>query len=311
VLPNSQVQSREDIFPHLPIPSTSFSDISPCVYYYFYVLTQVLLMVFSAYNLNPDQFEFLPPFQAAWQDIRDEFIRFCDAPDDVLQFAYNTMGPKSRMIKTADSGHPSKYSAFGLWYQGQFTYEFLRAYGIRAEGLSLEETMTKSLLVQRDYFPKLTKLLMDVYRAYPGRIRTAYFGTFHPGMKIKLHVNDNRLFYRGYLGLLVPQGDVAMRICSDTLYWKEGEFMVLDHTYPHCPHNNTNEKRTVLVVDFIKPELHLDEALRNESIEIAARMNADPKSLGVFGGNDYVSEAVIRKYGLDEQLSWGKDLSSH
>jgi aspartyl/asparaginyl beta-hydroxylase (cupin superfamily) len=268
-------------------------------------------MVYSNYNLDPNQFEFLKPLQENWMSIRDEFLAFCQAPDDVLRFAYSTMGPKSRMIKTADSGHPSKYSAFGLWFNGDFTYNFVGMNGISDGESSVGETMTNTARIQHQYFPKLNSLLLNLSGAYPNRIRTAYFGTFHPGMKIKLHVNDNRFFYRGYLGLVVPEGDVAMRICHDTLYWHEGEFMVLDHAFPHCPHNNTGEKRTVLVVDFIKPELSLDEALAAEAKEFAARMAADPKSLGVFGGNDYVSEEVIRQYGMLDQLEWDKDLTNH
>jgi beta-hydroxylase len=273
--------------------------------------SEVLLMAFSTYNLDPSQFDFLKPLQAEWQSIRNEFLAFCLAPDDVLQFAYQTMGPKSQTIKTADGGHPSKYSAFGVWFNGDFTYNFVGCNAIRHQGSSVSETMANAARIQRQYFPKLNSLLMGLAQQYPNRIRTAYFGTFHPGMKIKLHVNDNRLFYRGYLGLVVPKGDVAMRICHDTLYWQEGEFMVLDHTYPHCPHNNTTEKRTVLVVDFIRPELDLDQALAEEAKEFATRMAADPKSLGVFGGNDYVSDDIVRLYGMHDQLKWNKDLTGH
>jgi beta-hydroxylase len=268
-------------------------------------------MVYSTYNLDPLQFDFLQPLQSNWENIRDEFLDFCQAPDEILNFAYSIMGPKSRMIKTADTGHPSKYSAFGLWYRGDVTCNLIASYGIRYNELSVTDTVDLATKIQQQYFPKLVALLTSLEQKYPKRIRTAYFGTFHPGMRIKLHVNDNRQFYRGYLGLIVPKGDVAMRICDNTLYWREGEFMVLDHSYPHCPHNNTNEKRTVLVVDFIKPELNLNQALAADELEFAARMAADPKSLGVFGGNDYVSDEIVRRYGMEEQLEWNQELSGH
>ncbi|PMB03912.1 aspartyl beta-hydroxylase, partial [Fischerella thermalis CCMEE 5328] len=140
-------------------------------------------------------------------------------------------------------------------------------------------------------------------------LRNVYFGTFHPGLDIKLHVNYNPHMNRGYLGLIVPEGDVAMKICHDKLYWHEGEFMVLDHSYPHCPHNYTNYDRTVLVVDFFKPDWSRKEAIQFEKEQVAQRMEDNPYSLGVFGKSDKAKEEDFIKYGLAHQLEWDKALS--
>jgi beta-hydroxylase len=113
---------------------------------------------------------------------------------------------------------------------------------------------------------------------------------------------------RGYLGLIVPQGDVAMKICHEQLYWHEGEFKVLDHSYPHCPHNYTDYDRTVLVVDFFKPEQPREEMMQFEQEQVAQRMQDNPYSLGVFGKSDQAQEEDFIKYGLAHQLEWEKAL---
>lgn len=86
--------------------------------------------------------------------------------------------------------------------------------------------------------------------------------------------------------------------------------MVLDHCYPHCPHNNTEYPRTVLVVDFFKPQMPLFDALNYESDQITRRLREDPKSLGVFGGSDKASPEDFIRYGMQDQLSWDKSLQS-
>ncbi|MBD2022907.1 aspartyl/asparaginyl beta-hydroxylase domain-containing protein, partial [Leptolyngbya sp. FACHB-711] len=139
-------------------------------------------------------------------------------------------------------------------------------------------------------------------------LRNVYFGTFLPGLDVKLHVNYNPHMNRGYLGLIVPEGDIAMKICHDKLYWHEGEFMVLDHSYPHCPHNYTENERTVLVVDFFKTDQPRAEVERFEQDLVRQRMEENHYSLGVFGKNDQAKPEDFIKYGLSHQLEWDKAL---
>jgi len=259
---------------------------------------------FSEYNVDPAQFDFLSPLQGCWTAIRDEFTNFVNSKNPDVDFAYRVMGPKSRTIKTATGS----YNAFGLLFQGLFIEDYLRAHNIANDDQTVDEIAERAGLIRKNNFSRLSRLLDEVALLSMGKLRTVYFGTFQPGLRIKLHINDNPHLYRGYLGLIVPEGDVAMRICHDTLYWREGEFMVLDHCYPHCPHNNTEYPRTVLVVDFFKPQMPLIDALKYESEQIAKRLSEDPKSLGVFGGSDNATLEDFIRYGMQEQLSWDKSL---
>ncbi|BAT55471.1 unknown protein [Nostoc sp. NIES-3756] len=263
---------------------------------------------FNEYHLNPPKFPFLKSLQDSWQVIRDEFTGFMkQASDEELKFTYDVLGPKSKTIKTKGD---SKYSAFGILFQGLFIEEYIQLHQIKYPDYGTEDASEKALVLRNKYFSNLANIIEKVNNSDDNFIRNVYFGTFHPGLDIKLHVNYNPHMNRGYLGLIVPEGDVAMKICYDKLYWHEGEFLILDHSYPHCPHNYTNYDRTVLVVDFFKPDQPREDVIKFEQEQVAQRMQDNPYSLGVFGKSDKAKDEDFIKYGLAHQLEWDKALSS-
>jgi aspartyl/asparaginyl beta-hydroxylase (cupin superfamily) len=262
---------------------------------------------FNEYHLNPDCFPFLKGLQDSWQAIRDEFVGFMkQASEEELKFTYDILGPKSKTIQTKGN---SKYSAFGILFQGLLVEEYIKTHQIQYPDYGTDEASDKALTLRKKYFPNLAEAIARVNSAEDNILRNVYFGTFHPGLDIKLHVNDNPHMNRGYLGLIVPEGDVAMKICHDLFHWEVGEFMVLDHSYPHCPHNYTPYDRTVLVVDFFKPDWTREDAIRFEKEQVAQRMQENPYSLGVFGKSDRARVEDFIKYGLAHQLEWDKALS--
>lgn len=261
---------------------------------------------FNEYHLNPELFPFLTPLQDSWEVIRDEFTHFIQqASDEELKFTYDVLGPKSQTIKTKGN---SKYSAFGILFQGLFIEKYIQLHQIKYPEYGTTESAQKALVLREKYFPNLAQVIKQINLTNTDILRNVYFGTFHPGLDIKLHVNYNPHMNRGYLGLIVPAGDVAMKICYEQLHWHEGEFMVLDHSYPHCPHNYTNYDRTVLVVDFFKPEQPREEVVIFEQEQVRQRMQDNPYSLGVFGKSDQAKEEDFIKYGLAHQLEWNKAL---
>jgi aspartyl/asparaginyl beta-hydroxylase (cupin superfamily) len=262
---------------------------------------------FNEYHLDPQQFPFLKNLQDNWQAIRDEFTYFKqNASDEELEFAYDVLGPKSKTIKTKGQ---SKYSAFGILFQGKFIEEYIQLHQIEYPDRTTNEASQQALVIREKYFPNLASAIARINEIEDNILRNVYFGTFHPGLDIKLHVNYNPHMNRGYLGLIVPEGDIAMKICHDKYYWHEGKFLVLDHSYPHCPHNYTNYDRTVLVVDFFKPDWAREKADRFEKEQVIERMQDNPYSLGVFGKSDRAKEEDFIKYGLAHQLEWDKALT--
>ena len=263
---------------------------------------------FSEYNLDPAQFPFLNGFRENWQAIAGEFTRFAaTASPEELAFAKDVLGPKSQTLKTKKKG---KYSAFGIFFQGRFIEDYILAHCIQYPDCTTEDASERALKLRQTYFPKLSEQIARTNSANDGILRNVYFGTYHPGLDIKLHVNNHPHMNRGYLGLIVPKGDVAMKICHEKLYWQEGEFMVLDHSYPHCPHNYTQRDRTVLIVDFFKPEMPRERAIAFETELVEQRMQNNPYCLGVFGKSDKAKEEDFIKYGLAHQLEWDKALQS-
>ncbi|MBV9385490.1 MAG: aspartyl/asparaginyl beta-hydroxylase domain-containing protein [Chroococcidiopsidaceae cyanobacterium CP_BM_ER_R8_30] len=263
---------------------------------------------FNEYHLDPKQFSFLNIIQENWQVIRDEFALFRqNASQEEVQFAFDVMGPKSRTIKTKGK---SKYSAFGVLFQGMFIEQYVQVHHIEYPQYEFQNILEKALELRKRYFSALTKAIEETNLLSDDVIRNAYFGTFLPGLDVKLHVNYNPHMNRGYLGLIVPEGDIAMKICHDELYWHEGEFMILDHSYPHCPHNYTDRERTVLVVDFFKTDRPREEVIQFEQELVRQRMQENPYSLGVFGKNDKAKTEDFIKYGLSHQLEWDKALGA-
>ncbi len=261
---------------------------------------------YTEYHLDPKQFPLLQSFQDCWQEIRDEFTHFAtQASQEELTLAYDVMGPKTQTIKTKGE---KKYSAFGLLFQGKFIEAYIQEYQIAYPDYGSDEAAAKALSLREKYFPILAKVIAEVNLSNDDVIRNVYFGTFHPGLDIKLHVNYNPHMNRGYLGLIVPEGDVAMKICHDKLYWHEGEFMILDHSYPHCPHNHTDFDRTALIVDFFKTNKPREEVIQFEKELVRQRIQENPYSLGVFGKSDRANPEDFIKYGLEHQLEWDKAL---
>jgi beta-hydroxylase len=263
---------------------------------------------FNEYHLDPKQFTFLNNLQENWQAIRDEFTSFMDkASKEELQFAFDIMGPKSKTIKTKGT---AKYSAFGVLFQGVFIEKYILVHQIQYPEYESQDVPGKALELRERYFSKLTKAIEESNSSNDNVIRNVYFGTFHPGLDVKLHVNYNPHMNRGYLGLIVPEGDVAMKICHDKLYWHEGEFLILDHSYPHCPHNYTDYERTVLVVDFFKTDKPREEVIQIEQELVKQRMQENLYSLGIFGKSDKAKIEDFIKYGFSHQLEWDKALES-
>jgi beta-hydroxylase len=263
---------------------------------------------FNEYHLDPQQFPFLNTLQKNWQTIRDEFTTFQNqASEEEVQFAYEVMGPKSKTVKTKGN---SKYSAFGVLFQGLLIEDYIQTHHIPHPQYATLNVPQTVLELRKKYFSQLTEAIATTNASHDNILRNVYFGTFHPGLDVKLHVNYNLHTNRGYLGLIVPEGDVAMKICHDKLYWHEGDFLVLDHSYPHCPHNYTEYERTVLVVDFFKPDQPRAAVIRMEQEFVEERMKDNPYSLGVFGKNDTAQVEDFIKYGLSHQLEWDKALEA-
>lgn len=86
-------------------------------------------------------------------------------------------------------------------------------------------------------------------RAVPG-LENASFSRFLPGTHLYPHHGERHGVLRCHLGLVVPDGDVAIRFGAETRRWRAGECLVFDDTTEHEAWNHAASHRDVLLVTF-------------------------------------------------------------
>lgn len=85
----------------------------------------------------------------------------------------------------------------------------------------------------------------------PG-MRTAGFSMLAAGCTIKPHVGYTDAVLRCHLGLIIPEGDCALRVGDTVHRWEQGKAFVFDDRVTHEAWNRTDGSRYILLVDFTK-----------------------------------------------------------
>ncbi|MGC8714496.1 MAG: hypothetical protein ACP5RH_19090 [Leptodesmis sp.] len=149
-----------------------------------------------------------------------------------------------------------------------------------------------------------------MHNASPEELKFTYDVMGPKSKTIKTKGNSKyRAFGALFQGLFIEQYIQIHQIAYPDYQTHQAVALVLDHSYPHCPHNYTNYDRTVLVVDFFKTDQPRADVVQFEQELVTQRMSENPYSLGVFGKSDQASEEDFIKYGLSRhQLGWDKQL---
>jgi aspartyl/asparaginyl beta-hydroxylase (cupin superfamily) len=119
-------------------------------------------------------------------------------------------------------------------------------FGLVAFGTRIDEALASC--------PRTAEALSQV-----AGLTTAGFSRMVPGTHIKPHQGWVTTVYRAHLGLVVPDGDCALRVGSQTRPWREGGLFVFDDTVDHEAWNYSTSTRTVLLFDFLRPGRTLEE----------------------------------------------------
>ncbi len=85
--------------------------------------------------------------------------------------------------------------------------------------------------------------------AIPGLVN-AGLSLFRPGTHLYPHCGELRGVLRCHLGLIVPPGDVALRIGAEQRSWSEGRCLVFDDSLEHEAWNHAASARVVLIATF-------------------------------------------------------------
>jgi ornithine lipid ester-linked acyl 2-hydroxylase len=113
-------------------------------------------------------------------------------------------------------------------------------YGIYdLQGYLIEENATRC--------PKTTEVLKQI-----PNLRTAGFSKLGAGAHIKPHKGYTDAVLRCHLGLVIPEGDCALKVEETVYNWKEGKAFIFNDRLLHEAWNYTDSDRYVLLLDLYK-----------------------------------------------------------
>ena len=82
----------------------------------------------------------------------------------------------------------------------------------------------------------------------------AFFSTLDPGKSVPAHEGPYYGYLRYHLGLRVPKDNPPRIVVNgQNHFWKEGEIVFFDDSWPHEVLKNGNELRAVLIVNMLRP----------------------------------------------------------
>jgi beta-hydroxylase len=83
---------------------------------------------------------------------------------------------------------------------------------------------------------------------------TVDFSLLPANTKILPHKGYSRMILRSHLPLVVPQGDLGIKVNGITKKWVEGQLISFDDSLTHEAWNNSNEDRIVMMIDIAMPD---------------------------------------------------------
>ncbi len=164
-------------------------------------------------------FPWIAAFEREWETIRAEAANVLQDLSTVPPLA--EISPDHRRIAPA----------------GKWRSYFLFGYGYRVEA-------------NCNACPRTAELLKTV----PG-LNSALFSVLVPGTHIPAHTGVTKAILTCHLGLQVPEkaANCRMRVGDEHVTWQEGRAFVFDDMYNHEVHNDTDDTRIVLLVQFRRP----------------------------------------------------------
>lgn len=145
-----------------------------------------------------------------------------------------------------------------------------RRMGVPYDHLSVDPELIrgwKNLFFYRDYQPNEDLLAkVPTIRSVAERFGPEQFDRFElflsvlePGTHIPSHFGGSNAKLTLHLPLVVPEGDTAIRVDTETRGWNHGEMLIFDDTFEHEAWNRTGRPRTVLLIKAYHPELTVEE----------------------------------------------------
>lgn len=83
----------------------------------------------------------------------------------------------------------------------------------------------------------------------------AFFSIMEGGTHVPRHKGVSKALLNVHLALVVPNppGSCRVSVDNEVRYWREGQVLILDDTYPHEVWNDSNELRAILFIQVRRP----------------------------------------------------------
>lgn len=168
---------------------------------------------------DPALFPWTRDIEAHWEEIRDEAAAALQDLSSVPPLA--TISPDHRRIAPA----------------GRWRSYFLMGYRYR-----VEENCRAC--------PRTAEIVSRI-----PNLNTAFFSVLVPGTHIPRHYGASKALLTCHLGIQVPQDyeKCRMQVHDQWVHWREGKALVFDDVHEHEVHNDTDETRIVLLIQFRRP----------------------------------------------------------
>ncbi len=94
----------------------------------------------------------------------------------------------------------------------------------------------------------------ELVRQIPN-LNSAFFSILEPGAIIPRHRGVTCGLVTCHLGLIIPSQPekCVMQVENTDVYWKAGKWLIFDDSYAHEVHNDTHERRVILLIQVKRP----------------------------------------------------------
>jgi beta-hydroxylase len=123
-----------------------------------------------------------------------------------------------------------------------------------------------------EHLPNLRScpMIASLLKRFP-EVVTAEFSMLAPNSHILPHRGYTDKLLRSHLGLVIPDGDLGIKVGAETRSWSQNKWLVFDDSMVHEAWNKSNYNRIVLMIDF-EPNLNADNG-RSIALDILKKTN--------------------------------------
>jgi aspartyl/asparaginyl beta-hydroxylase (cupin superfamily) len=147
-----------------------------------------------------------------------------------------------------DENRSNDQKIFQPWIEHDLYYQS------NPTGWDIAPFMINKCLIEKNCI--LAPYLYEIIKTIPFLVSVSY-SLLKPNTHIIPHKGYDEYsekILRYHMGMIIPNGDLGIRVANEMKIWKEGESFIFDDYQIHEAWNFTNDNRYVLICDFIEPE---------------------------------------------------------